>query len=557
MEVVLLLNTKKIPLDMQNKFGDIYPLDIPYNQKTIKDYLFLQYKDSDKVVIVNECSEGKNDKKIERLSAKGRYELTLLSKESQTLYEVIKNSLQELAAVISEDYSLTINFGDTIISEATPTFVNDYLYVGDTSRQAPWDYVSRSEGCLLFNKKGSDTGILDQTNAVSGVFHLSSAKNFLDSCLSILKDKKNFLPRDKGLDPFYEALTYYDKKYHSLKLITTENWLDFGHVEEYLETKKIVQARFFNEISIDEQRGIITKKSQNVEKFVGEIQWYLKLPNKLQYLTPRIYDSSVVEKIPYIEMEYYPYETMHNLYIYGNLEYLFWEQSIEKLLFIRQELQEHSGTDQVLNAKDLSAIYLDKTVSRVNELLKTFYFSSFKEIRPIINGVEYPNLIEVLHQLEEILTVHGVLEEKPATIIHGDFCISNILYDVESKIVKLIDPRGKFGSKDIYGDEQYDVAKLLHSFEGSYDHIITDRFSITDHSETAFDYIINKSSQQEKISLLVSSKISKRYDITRLRLIEGLLFLSMIPLHSDYPERQKIMYGQAMKLLVPYLGETR
>ncbi|OJG73050.1 hypothetical protein RV10_GL004886 [Enterococcus pallens] len=52
----------------------------------------------------------------------------------------------------------------------------------------------------------------------------------------------------------------------------------------------------------------------------------------------------------------------------------------------------------------------------------------------------------------------------------------------------------------------------------------------------------------------MNESIAKRYPIEQVRLIEGLLFLSMIPLHADYPERQKIMFGQAMKLLTPYLG---
>lgn len=129
--------------------------------------------------------------------------------------------------------------------------------------------------------------------------------------------------------------------------------------------------------------------------------------------------------------------------------------------------------------------------------------------------------------------------------------------DRESNLVKLIDPRGQFGSFDIYGDESYDMAKILHSFEGSYDHIITDHFDLNEESSLNYSYAFKKTELQERIAELVNQKVAENYAIEKVRLIEGLLFLSMIPLHADYPKRQKVMFGQAMKLLKPYFEPSR
>lgn len=41
-----------------------------------------------------------------------------------------------------------------------------------------------------------------------------------------------------------------------------------------------------------------------------------------------------------------------------------------------------------------------------------------------------------------------------------------------------MNPRGKFGKYDIYGDPRYELAKLFHSVDGKYDFIIKDLFNI-------------------------------------------------------------------------------
>jgi Ser/Thr protein kinase RdoA (MazF antagonist) len=45
-------------------------------------------------------------------------------------------------------------------------------------------------------------------------------------------------------------------------------------------------------------------------------------------------------------------------------------------------------------------------------------------------------------------------------IIHGDLFFGNMLYDVNSETLKILDPRGNFGIDGIYGDIRYDIAKI-------------------------------------------------------------------------------------------------
>ncbi len=70
-------------------------------------------------------------------------------------------------------------------------------------------------------------------------------------------------------------------------------------------------------------------------------------------------------------------------------------------------------------------------------------------------------------------------ENVQGTLVHGDLCLSNILYDLRCRVCKFIDPRGSFGVPGIYGDPRYDVAKMYHSVYGLYDFITNDLFDVS------------------------------------------------------------------------------
>ena len=141
------------------------------------------------------------------------------------------------------------------------------------------------------------------------------------------------------------------------------------------------------------------------------------------------------------------------------------------------------------------------------------------------------------------------------TIIHRDLCFSNILVEDNCHFVRIIDPRGKFGSFDIYGDPRYEIAKILHSLEGKYDYIIEDMFEVNVYG-THIEYKIQEKS--EKILQVFEEVFSKlNYDLDEVRLIESLLFLSMIPLHKDYPKRQYVMLATGLELFDKVLKTRR
>ena len=143
-----------------------------------------------------------------------------------------------------------------------------------------------------------------------------------------------------------------------------------------------------------------------------------------------------------------------------------------------------------------------------------------------------------------------IINENDFTIVHGDLCFSNILFDTFNWLFKLIDPRWMFWEVWVYGDIKYDIAKLRHSLHWRYENIIADLFSLDyDLDGANFNYeYFNWNNNDELIEYFDDKLIEMWYDIETIKFIEWLLYLTMIPLHSDSQERQIIMYLTAVEL---------
>jgi thiamine kinase-like enzyme len=186
----------------------------------------------------------------------------------------------------------------------------------------------------------------------------------------------------------------------------------------------------------------------------------------------------------------------------------------------------------------IQEMYVDKTLARLNTLRRHPVLGKFFDQSVSINGARYSPLDLYLEQLRDVT---GLLEpvSNSMSVIHGDLCISNILYDPRSRIIKLIDPRGKFGPWSMHGDYRYDLAKLSHSFNGNYEPIINDRFFLIC-QDTELSLTFNLGKYQEQVAKVFDGYLDRYFskDIPSIQLIESLLFLSMIPLHADHLNHQ-------------------
>lgn len=130
----------------------------------------------------------------------------------------------------------------------------------------------------------------------------------------------------------------------------------------------------------------------------------------------------------------------------------------------------------------------------------------------------------------------GAPRGKPRLVIgHGDPCFSNILYSKTNQYLKLIDPRGAAGPDDLYTDPYYDVAKLSHSVLGRYDFINQYRFDVRIEDDLRPRLLIDKPPPEWAGRLFAERLEAAGFDLYATRLYEASLFISMLPLHMDWP----------------------
>ncbi len=139
-----------------------------------------------------------------------------------------------------------------------------------------------------------------------------------------------------------------------------------------------------------------------------------------------------------------------------------------------------------------------------------------------INGKGYSDLQYYVDRLPDLVDSYKLLQKDNFSIVHGDLCFSNILFDIKTNILRLIDPRGEFGEFDIYGDVRYDIAKLSHSVSGRYDFIINDLFQLN-RLGCELNYLI-EDTHSSRIAAEVFEEFIKDYNAEQIKLIEGILF---------------------------------
>jgi dTDP-glucose pyrophosphorylase len=448
----------------------------------------------------------------------------------------ILHSLQAGLRKQTDASSVRIILGDTLVRDSYFS-AEDFVYVSPVESSLDWCVADLEEGGRIIKYHDKQELQGRQFWALAGYYHLQDVLR-LEQCLE--------LSLQTGEGNLSDVLSRYASQ-RPIAARVASCWLDFGHIENFVEARRsLLQPRYFNTLKINPVLNTITKFSKRDEKLQDELDWYDGLPEPLKVLTPRILGSRRVNGSLEITQEYYGYPTLAELYLYGNLRQGVWDAILKQLFRIQREFQSYPTE---LSADDLEKVYIQKTRERLGELAvqDEFWSGLLAQQKIVYNGEtlqNYGRLESRICQFSRKLSraTHGC-------IIHGDFCFSNILFDVNNQIVRLIDPRGSFGSRGIFGDPRYDVAKLRHSLAGLYDHMVSDLFELRQTGQGFQSNFFMDGSHDSIQELFDRLAVENGFVPDEIKFIEGLLFLSMPPLHRGHPERQKIMYLTGLSLL--------
>lgn len=320
-------------------------------------------------------------------------------------------------------------------------------------------------------------------------------------------------------------------------------------------TKFITRA--YNQFKINKNGGTIIKISAD-SKLADELNYY-KLIHKDPFFTkyfPRVFDHGKTDKNEiYVELEYINYSNLSDKMIYTNNVCVDdWVSISNQIYNVLDSFRKITPNNGLNYDNTFQKMYIDKTLNEFKKLSDSDEFFNKLTTVPLltINGTKYKNFNAIKKEIVNL--IKSRLLNGKTTVIHGDFCFGNILASVNLNknitSLRLIDPRGSWGNFGIFGDPRYDIAKLYHSFDGCYEYITNDKFTLEQVNENNYNYSLSNNNMTLIAKIFKDNCIDKfSNDPIEYKLIQGLIFIGMCARHYDSKQRQIAMYLTGIKIL--------
>jgi hypothetical protein len=234
--------------------------------------------------------------------------------------------------------------------------------------------------------------------------------------------------------------------------------------------KKIVRYGYgdsFNDLFID--NNTILKKSKNeygTRKINLEINFY-----------KFIFDNSIVFPIPKLitssnglyKMEFLKDTVPLHIYFKNKPENVI--NSILKEIILKLEnihfFKQHTSS----YLTDLHYECITKLENRFSEIKSIIHDVKINTI----NGLKVLSIENILDNIKTY--INNIPIKSYFELIHGDLNFNNILIKPETEEIFFIDPRGYFGSTELFGIKEYDYAKIKFALSG-YDNFDMEQESI-------------------------------------------------------------------------------
>lgn len=432
---------------------------------------------------------------------------------------------------IGPERPLEILHGDTLVMEPPPPDT-DALSVSAVTEQYKWGLVEVA-GPLV-------TGVHDADRSDS----LSLTSRMLSGYFSFLNPwqlLKHLVGRDFS---FTRAIDAYCAE-SSVRAETGLRTLDCGHLKTYYMSRRSLAAtRHFNSIGIDE--FLVHKRSRDARKIDAEANWLRSVPADLQPFVVRLVEDRGAPLSGEYRTLYSSYPTVAELYLARSSEFV-WRRILDSCFDYLARAAAHSAPGRPSPLEWLVIDKLEERLPHYPDILPA------RNVPLTINGRETGCLDDIVARLK--LEVKSAPALDPC-IMHGDFCFSNMLFDLRSDRIQLIDPRGLIGEEmTIYGDIRYDIAKLGHSIVGRYDQILGEHLRAGG-AGAVFEFTIPADPLRDWLEeqFFAGAVRGLPFDTPAMRAAIVSLFLSMIPLHADDPLRQHALFANALRLHRRFFG---
>lgn len=421
---------------------------------------------------------------------------------------------------------LHVLYGDTLFQKL-PTG-DDVVSISQAEYGYNWAVLT--DDCGEWLKDHQAQNARETTRIIDGYFKFSQPKTIL-KCIT--QSQWNFI---HGLNRYHQAV--------GLTPVESLGWLDFGHVNTYYRSKaKFTTQRAFNELTITPHW--IEKSSLHNHKIAAEAHWFSTLPYPLRGYIPQFLgsESATDGKVSY-RLEYLHHTALNELFVFARLPSSSWLPILKNCIDFLISCREFPAPEDIAR-NTLDELFGTKTAQRLNEYCLSFDIKLSSNWS--FNGAPPVALKDLLQDSHDNLPPHS----SHASVLHGDFCFSNILYDFRAGKIKAIDPRGMTPdmTETLYGDIHYDIAKLSHSVLGMYDWIIAGYYQV-EIDDNKISLSIAEPTAHKELQQRFVELIEYNFGLSACHLyaMQIQLFLSMLPLHSDDPKRQQALFANAFRL---------
>ncbi len=312
-----------------------------------------------------------------------------------------------------------------------------------------------------------------------------------------------------------------------------EGLVDIGVISNFIQVVTgNFDSRYFN--SLQGNDYTLVKSSVNKAKILAEYNFYHLLPEDMKYWFVMPFDYKETDSEASYTMERLHMTDLAIKWVHGSMDELEFSELMDKYFYFfrcRHE-QECSETRYQSIADDL---YVDKVKNRIADLKTLPEYADIERLLSVSHEDDIDALVAKYFELKERVERRATYENK-LVIGHGDPCFSNALYNKSTKTLKFIDPKGATSEEDLWTNPYYDVAKLSHSVCGCYDFFNNALFDIK--LDQDFTYTLEIPFNNARYKEIFKEKcIANGFDWWSVRIYEASLFLSMLPLHIDNPQK--------------------
>lgn len=373
--------------------------------------------------------------------------------------------------------------------------------------------------CNLITRKDKIIKIIDKKK----IFNKKNLEIFVG--LAFIKDFKTFWDgfnfNQEGEPQISMGFKNLLRKKKSLKKVHVD-WEDTGTKKNYENLVNKYEKYNFNK---EDQQIYISK--DKVTKFFNNKKTIINLFEKAK-LNKKVYPEKLITRNNFISYKFIKGKTLYKSYNLKNFKSL--------LLFLEKNLWNKKNKKTKKFKEDCVKFYYSKTHDRVNKFLKNSKSIDIKNLT-----FKRVKLLQI-KQLLKIIDWKNIFNGIPVSI-HGDLQFDNII-QVSKNNFKLIDWRPKFGNNIDIGDLYYDYAKLLGGLLINYDLVKQNRFKIKISNQKVNMTIPSRSKTNKLITYFENYLINKQIDTNKVKILTGIIFINMSPLHHHPFDKLLFLYGK-------------